>query len=106
MAGNQFGFNYRSDFDIKCLYQQVKFRLDDYFSHYHLTNNDILYVQLSFRMMDIKFFSKFKIDKPIYVSHTDHNKLNKMISIPVSVNENYLGKPLNITIKDNYNVKM
>lgn len=51
-----------------------------------------------FQKMDIKLYSEFTIDKPSYVSDTDYKNLNKIVSIPVSVNENYLGKPLDIYI--------
>lgn len=67
LAGNQFGFNYKSNSDITLLYDNVIIRLEDYFSSYNLDDDDILYIQLSFSVIDKKIYSKLKLDNKFYL---------------------------------------
>jgi hypothetical protein len=52
MAGNQFGFKYSSKINIDELYAIITARFEDYFSHYNLTDEDIVYIELIFRKFD------------------------------------------------------
>lgn len=62
MAGNQFGFYYLSNHNIIELFDNVNIRLQDYLSSYNLVDEDILYIQLSFRTIDKKIYSELKLD--------------------------------------------
>lgn len=68
MVGNQFGFNFSSKKDIDNLFTSVISRLEDYFSAYNLTNDDIIYIQISLRKTDQKLLSKFYLDKPLFLN--------------------------------------
>lgn len=98
MAGEQFGFSYDSDFDLNILYETLNLRLDTYLSDYSLRYNEIVYVLISFRTLDKKLYSNFTIDKSFVTKHNIKpnliSKIRKTISIPGSVNEGLLGKPL------------
>lgn len=100
MAGNQFGFDFKSDTDIDNLLATIILRLEDCFNQYNLTNQSILYVQIIFRKIDSKLLSEFSMDKPNHISITDIASTHKKLNIPISVSENSLGKPLDIVIVD------
>ena len=54
MAGNKFDFDFSSKNNINDLLSNVNNRLDEYLDVYNLTDQSIVYIQLSFRKMDIK----------------------------------------------------
>lgn len=58
MCGNQFYFNYKSDQDIKNIYNDNNLRLEIHFSNYLLVDDNILYIQLSFMPID-KVYSDY-----------------------------------------------
>lgn len=60
MAGNQFGFQFQYESDILELWSTLKPRLLESVEYYNLTNDDIVYVQLSFRKVDSKLLKEFK----------------------------------------------
>lgn len=104
MAGNQFGFIFHSDQSIYDFYGIVRDRLEEYFKDYNLIDDDIVYVELSFKKFNTKLFSEFSIedfkhkDPFIEISNLSENKL---LNIPISVSEDYLGKPLDLVINNN-----
>lgn len=104
MAGNQFGFKYCSKINIDELYDIITARFEDYFSHYNLTDEDIVYVELIFRKFDTKLLSEFSINdfisKDDYTNNNIMNISKNMLNIPVSTYDKYLGKPLNVVIED------
>ena len=57
MAGNQFGFDFTSHQDIHNLLTTVVSRLEEYFDDYDLTEDDIVYIQISFRQKDKQLLS-------------------------------------------------
>ena len=59
MAGNQFGFLYSSKINIDELYGTIISRLEEYFTNYNLTDEDIVYIELIFRKFDTKLLSEF-----------------------------------------------
>ena len=59
MAGNQFGFNYSCESDIKGLFIVVSNKLEEYMNHYNLRTDAIVYIQISFRQKDKKLLSEF-----------------------------------------------
>lgn len=67
MAGSEFGFDYSSSEKIDNLLQIVKIRLEEYFDVYDISDESILYVQLSFMRMDNKLLSQLK-HKPGHIS--------------------------------------
>ena len=101
MAGNQFGFNFSSDEDVDNLLISVTCRLEDYLSAYNLSEDSIVYVQISFRQKDNKLLSEFSLDKPSHIPNTDLISTEKIISLPVSINEDSIGKPLDVTVSNN-----
>lgn len=100
MAGNQFAFNYFSDSEIKAMFDTNKIRLNQYFDDYNLTEYDIRYVQLAIRQKDKKLLYEFFIykDIPVYISDVDNNFIKDNLSISISVNEDSLGKPLDVKV--------
>lgn len=55
-----------------------------------MTNKDVVYIQLSFRKVDIKLLSDFHLDKPSVnskMSNTDYNTIISTKNIVVSTNE-------------------
>ena len=101
MVGNQFGFSFKSTDDIDNLLSDIKSRLDDYLDDYNLTDDSITYIQVSFKSLDVRLFSEFKLNKPIHVSINDFNNTYRKLNIPVSINSDSLGKPLDIQIVNN-----
>lgn len=76
----------------------VILRLNLYFDKSNLGKNDVSYVQLIFFEKDKKLLSEFFIDKEklAHISDSENNFTNKII--PVSVNEDSLGKALNVVV--------
>lgn len=103
MTGNQFGFNYSTKLELPSLFNDIKVRLEDYFGHYNLTDEDIVYIQVSFRLLDKMLYSGLFLDSEESNSPTSRSTLN-MISMPTSTNEVDLGKPLPV-ITDNNKIK-
>lgn len=100
IAGNQFAFNYSSKLEVKGMLDIVMSRLDQYLDDYNLNSYDISYIQLAFRQKDHKLLSEFSVqkDKPLHISDIDNNLINYSLNIPVSVNEDSIGKPLTVTV--------
>lgn len=88
MAGNQFGFNYKSFNDRDDLLSIIKKRLKDLFEEYKLTDDSIVYIQLNFRKLDTKLLSEFKLDNSNNISLSESSSIKRKLNIPVSVNEN------------------
>lgn len=96
MAGNQFGFNYESLNNIDDLLTIINNKLDDYFSDYNLSDDSVLYVEVTFRQLDNKLLSEFSLKTPGYVEGFENKALvtTRDLNIPVSVNKDSLGNPL------------
>ena len=103
MAAYQFGFNYRHKDIIKSLLDVVTKRLIEYMVLYNLTEESIVYIQISFRQKDKKLLSEFlpvHRDNVSYIPKPDLNNIDSNLSIPVSINEESLGKPLPVDISN------
>lgn len=96
MAGNQHGFIYHSESCIEGLYNAVLLRLVQCLDQYNLSDANVLYVQISFLLLDKMSFSDLVIskDKLVNVSSREKRDSVNLISLPTSVDEEYLGKPL------------
>ena len=101
MCGNQFSFDYTNTSNIENLQTVVQGRMSDFFGNYKLFDDDVVYVQLSFRKVNIQLLSEFsllndntEIDVYDFISKSVYKKLDGLSNIPVSVNESSLGKPL------------
>jgi hypothetical protein len=108
MAGNQFGFKYNSVNDLHILFNDIKVRLDDYFGYYNLSDDEIIYVQVSFRALDRMVYSDLLLDKNklTNLSPSTVRTTLDIISIPTTRDENDLGKPLPVVIDYNNNNKI
>lgn len=74
MCGNQFGFNYKSTDDIDKLFSIVIDKIDESFQGYGLSDDDIVWVQLTFRVVDVKLYdnAKFWVNtKPVFINDID-----------------------------------
>ena len=80
MVGNQFGFVFNSNSSLNGLFDNINDRLSDYFSYYNLEDDDIVYIQISFRLLDRKVYSDLSIDKT-NLSYTSSTKPNKRMSL-------------------------
>lgn len=101
MAGNQFGFVFDSSDNIYELWAIVEDRLNIYFARYNLTNHDINYVNLTFRVKDKKLLSEFKLDdEVVHFTPKQYMITRNLLSIPASVNKDSLGKALDVQITD------
>lgn len=109
MAGNQFGFLYSSQYDIDNLAVIINARLEDYFQEYNLQDGDIVYIQLLFRKFDVKLQSEFSIDdikRKDGLLDMDITLENNTFNIPVSISDDYLGKPIDVTIENDFIVNI
>ena len=107
MVGNQFGFKYNSSNDIQYLFNNTKVRLEEYFIKYDLQDEDILYVQISFRLLDRKIFSGISIDKQRVenLSLIEKKATLDLITIPVITKESELGNCLPTLLDKNNIIK-
>ena len=98
MSGNQFGFVYSYESDVKGLFSTVSARLIQTMIDYNLTEDDIVYIQVTFRQKDKKLLSEFSLDNLSLIPKPEFSLVETNLSIPVSINEDYLGKPLPVDI--------
>ena len=59
MAGNQFGFDFYFLNNTNDLLSNINNRLDQHLGVYNLSDEPIVYIQVSFRKMHIKLLSEF-----------------------------------------------
>jgi predicted RNA-binding protein len=109
MAGNQFGFKYTDTSKLGEIYQVVLQKLDKYMEDYDLIQEDVVYIELSFRKKDKILLSDISVDRNI--THIEKRVLDtdkKSLNIPVSINQDYLGELLSVEIENNLitNVKV
>jgi len=74
MCGNQFGFNYKSTNDIDKLFSIVIDKIDESLQGYGLSDDDIVWVQLTFRVVDVKLYDNAKLwvnTKPVFINDID-----------------------------------
>lgn len=74
MGGSPFGFPYKSIDDLTELYNILSVRLDDSFSMYNIEDNEIVYIQLSFKSIDYKSYSDLVIKDKISDTLLDDKK--------------------------------
>lgn len=97
MAGNQFGFNYSSNDKIDNLLQIVNNRLENALEAYNISDDSILYVQLTLKPMDTKLLSEFMLFyKPRHITKEESMVTNKNLNIPLSIKKDSLGKHLTV----------
>lgn len=101
MAGNQFGFMYTDVSSIDTLYQIVSDRLEKYYEEYNLEDDSVIYIETIFRVVDIKLLSEFSLPDEIKYDEKKKSSISKSINIPVSISEDYLGKPLEVVVYKN-----
>ena len=94
MAGNQFGFIYSCSKDVNELQIIIHERLEVLLDEYNIYFKDIRYVMISFRQKDQKLLSEFSLDKKYHHDAGDFKLTQNKLTIPVSVNEESLGKAL------------
>lgn len=107
MVGNQFGFHYTSDHSLIDLFNDINIRLDEYLSSYNLSDEEILYIQISFRVLNKKIFNSLRVIEDNNVSVSENKRLKSVISIPVfrSIEElKNLGDCLPIHLDNNNNI--
>ena len=98
MAGNQLGFIYSCESDIKGLYTAVSKRLQECMVMYNLTDDAIVYIQITLRQKDKKLLSEFSLEKPSHIAKHEIASVETTLFIPASINEDYLGKPLPVNV--------
>lgn len=98
MAGDQFGLTLHTKDDVDLFFIDVEERLDHYLDFYKIPKGSVVYSLISFRPKDKKLLSEFSLDKPYHVPTHEHTLTRHDLTIPVSVNEESLGKPLAVEI--------
>lgn len=99
MAGRQFGFLYSSENNINALQDSVISRIEEYFDVYNLSDDNIIYIQVSFWLKDKKLLSEFSLgERPLHISNIENTFTKNSLSIPVSTNKDSLGEALHVTI--------
>lgn len=105
MCGKQFGFDFKSQDQLAWLFDIVNNRITGSFEVYNMISDDIVYIQISFRKLDVKLLSDFIIDKKSIINNSINDKEFELISsttnVPVSTNEHSLGPPLKVDFVDN-----
>ena len=101
MLGNQFGFHFKDENNIKDILSIINNRLENYYQQYQLTDNCIEYIQLACRVLDVKLYNDYKITHKPNISDDDITVNN--FNIPLS---NNLGKAINVIIKDGFIIKI
>ena len=64
--------------------------------------SDVVYIQILFRLKDVKLLSEFSLDRPSHVSVPENIMGEKILNIPVSVNRDSLGKPLTVLVDNGF----
>jgi len=115
MLGKQSGFMYNKSEDLLNICVLIEDRLNHYMNDYQLLFEDISYIEVTFRLKDKVLLSEFvslsetaKQNNINYLSEKDITSDNKLLSIPISINENYLGNPLSVDIDKGFitNIKL
>ena len=107
MCGKQFGFDFdfKSQDQLSWLFDIVNNRITSSFEVYNMISDDIVYIQISFRKLDIKLLSDFTLDKKSIVNDNLSNKeietITSSTNVPVSTNELSLGPPLKVDFINN-----
>ena len=101
MTGNQFAFNYFHLRDIELMFETIVFKLEQHYSLYSTSQDDIEYVQLVFRVRDEILLSEFALVKPKHVPKKENEIVVNKLSIPVSINQKSLGNALAVDISEN-----
>ena len=96
MAGNQYGFIYSFHKAIINLYSVVSSRIQHYMAMYNLTNDQIYYINLIFYQQDRKLLSEFALTKPSHISNCENSLTAVILTVPIPVNEDSIGKPLGV----------
>lgn len=102
-AGNQIGFKYNSEIDLTELINVFTETIQQCLDKYELDYDEIVYVQLLFRKVNISIITEFNKEE---VKSSD--LINKSItqfdthSIPISVEDSSLGTILNTYSKDDF----
>lgn len=89
------------------LFNDIKSRLEDYFGYYNLTDDEINYIQVTFRLLNKKVFTELFLDKPklTNVSPSTLSTIRDLISIPATTDETVLGKPLPVVLGPNNRIE-
>ena len=100
MTGNQFGFSFKDNISISNLYTIFNDKLEEYMDSYNLTEDDVAYIQLSFRTVDKVLLSEFYLESPSHITTIENKITSSQLSIPVSVNKDSRGEPLPVNVLD------
>ena len=108
MVGNQFGFHYISYNSLSQLYDDINIKLLEYLSSYNLTDEYIMYIQISFRLLDKKIFNRLRLIHDENRSISENKRLKTIISIPVFRDIKQLinsGSSIPVTLDSNNKIK-
>lgn len=81
--------------------------MEEYFGYYNLVDEDIVYIQVSFRLLDKMIYSDLFIDKNklVNMTYTEKKDTLDLIVTPTATNEDGLGKCLPVVLDNNNNIK-
>ena len=107
MLGNQFGFKYSSDESFVDMFMVIKDRLKYFYERYNLIDEDIVYLQVVFRLLNKNIYSDLVIDKNKFkhVTKTERKDTLDLVVIPTATTEDGLGKCLPVVLDSNNNIK-
>lgn len=107
IAGSQFGFKYKNDSDLSKFHNDCCIMIQDSFAEYNLLDDDIQYIQLSFKQQNVKLLHEFSYD---IFSNSDGNStsygdsINSDDNLPISIAESSLGDSLVTELDVNNNI--
>lgn len=82
MVGKQLGLHYESMKSIKDLYGDIDLGLDEYIGKYNLTGENVLYVQINFRILESKIYNNLKLTDKENLKVGDVRRVQSILSIP------------------------
>lgn len=102
MYGNKYGFDYRGRDEIAELLMICRKRIAKSLEEYTFSKGSIVYVQITFRKLDVKLLTEFGLDKSSndIITNRDAETITSTRNIPVSLNESSLDTPLKVDFVD------
>lgn len=103
MVGAQFPFICESLDSFNEVYNNINMRLEEYLSRYSLSDDEIIYIQVTFKLVNKLVYSDLILSKSMKKELTNVHRKNalELITVPVVNDEEHLGLPLPVLLDNN-----